>query len=54
MGWCIDCHRKTDVNTKGNNLLYDKAGWKSTATKKAMKAEDIGGLRVLQVPLLTD
>jgi hypothetical protein len=23
MGWCIDCHRKTDVNTKGN-AYYDK------------------------------
>jgi mono/diheme cytochrome c family protein len=44
MGWCIDCHRKTDVNTKGNayydNLveLHDKAG------KGKMKVEDIGGL----------
>ena len=23
MGWCIDCHRKTDVNSKGN-AYYDK------------------------------
>src|SRR5258708_6391516 len=23
MGWCIDCHRKTDVNAKGN-AYYDK------------------------------
>lgn len=43
MGWCIDCHRKTDINTKGNayydNLveLHNKAG-------KTMKVEDNGGL----------
>jgi hypothetical protein len=44
MGWCIDCHRKTNVNTKGNayydNLLdvHNKTG------KGPMKVEDIGGL----------
>ena len=42
MGWCIDCHRKTDVNTKGNayynNLVELHNG------KKPMKVEDIGGL----------
>jgi len=44
MGWCIDCHRKTDVNTKGN-AYYDKlVELHSTAGKKAMKVEDIGGL----------
>lgn len=43
MGWCVDCHRKTDINTKGNayydNLveLHNKAG-------KTMKVEDNGGL----------
>jgi mono/diheme cytochrome c family protein len=42
MGWCIDCHRKTDVTTKGNayydNLVEIHNG------KKPMKVEDIGGL----------
>lgn len=42
MGWCIDCHRKTDVNTKGN-AYYDKL-LELHDSKKAMKVEDIGGL----------
>jgi len=42
MGWCIDCHRKTDVNTKGN-AYYDKLV-ELHGSKKAMKVEDIGGL----------
>jgi mono/diheme cytochrome c family protein len=46
MGWCIDCHRKTDVNTKGN-AYYDKLVelHKQTKGEKApYKVEDIGGL----------
>ncbi len=45
MGWCIDCHRKTNVNTKGNayydNLveIHDK-----NSGGEPMKVEDIGGL----------
>ena len=42
MGWCIDCHRKTDVNTKGN-AYYDKLV-EIHNSKQAMKVEDIGGL----------
>lgn len=42
MGWCIDCHRKTDVNTKGNEY-YDKL-LELHNSKKALKVEDIGGL----------
>ena len=42
MGWCIDCHRKTDVNTKGN-AYYDKLV-EIHNSKKAMKVEDIGGI----------
>lgn len=42
MGWCIDCHRKTDVNTKGN-AYYDKLLELHNA-KKSFKVEDIGGL----------
>ncbi len=44
MGWCIDCHRKTDVNTKGN-AYYDKlVELHSSNGKSAMKVEDNGGL----------
>lgn len=44
MGWCIDCHRKTDVNTKGN-AYYDKLIELHNQSKKSpMKVEDIGGL----------
>jgi len=42
MGWCIDCHRKTDVNTRGN-AYYDKL-LELHNSKKPMKVEDIGGL----------
>jgi hypothetical protein len=45
MGWCIDCHRKTDVNQKGN-AYYDKlVEYHNTGNNKTpMKVEDIGGL----------
>jgi mono/diheme cytochrome c family protein len=44
MGWCIDCHRKTDVNTKGNEY-YDKLVKLHDEKKSGkMKVEDIGGL----------
>jgi len=42
MGWCIDCHRKTDVTTRGN-AYYDKLV-EIHGSGKAMKVEDIGGL----------
>lgn len=44
MGWCIDCHRQTDVNAKGN-AYYDKlVELHSEVSKDGMKVEDIGGL----------
>jgi mono/diheme cytochrome c family protein len=45
MGWCINCHRQTDVNTKGN-AYYDKLLELHNASKsdKNMKVENIGGL----------
>jgi mono/diheme cytochrome c family protein len=46
MGWCIDCHRKTDVNTKGN-AYYDKLvelHKQKKGEKAPYKVEDIGGL----------
>jgi mono/diheme cytochrome c family protein len=44
MGWCVDCHRKTDVNAKGN-AYYDKLmQMHNESSKSPMKVEDIGGL----------
>jgi mono/diheme cytochrome c family protein len=46
MGWCIDCHRKTNVNNAGN-AYYDKLVQVHEASKgkgSKMKVEDIGGL----------
>jgi len=46
MGWCIDCHRKTNVNNEGN-AYYDKLIQMHEASKgkgNKMKVEDIGGL----------
>jgi len=44
MGWCIDCHRKTDVNTKGNAYYDNLVELHSKSSKANMKVEDIGGL----------
>lgn len=44
MGWCIDCHRQTDVNSKGN-AYYDKLlTAHNEVSSKPMKVADIGGL----------
>lgn len=43
MGWCIDCHRKTDINTKGN-AYYDNLVELHNKSGKTMKVEDNGGL----------
>lgn len=44
MGWCIDCHRQTEVNTK-DNQYYDKlVQLHGTESKDALKVADIGGL----------
>jgi len=44
MGWCIDCHRKTNVNAKGN-AYYDKlVALHDSDHKEPMKVKDIGGL----------
>lgn len=44
MGWCIDCHRKTDVNTKGNEYYDNLVELHEEQSKEALKVEDIGGL----------
>ena len=44
MGWCIDCHRQTDVNTKGN-AYYDKlVEVHNKDSKTPLKVQNIGGL----------
>lgn len=44
MGWCIDCHRKTDVNAKGNAYYDALLTAHNEVSGKPMKVEDIGGL----------
>jgi mono/diheme cytochrome c family protein len=44
MGWCIDCHRKTDVNAKGNQYYDNLVELHKSSKKGNMKVEDIGGL----------
>jgi len=44
MGWCIDCHRNTDINSKGNGY-YDKiVELHNKSSKTPLKVADIGGL----------
>lgn len=43
MGWCIDCHRTTEVNAKGN-AYYDKLLELHDEGQGTMTVEDIGGL----------
>ncbi len=44
MGWCIDCHRQTEVNTK-DNKYYDKlVEMHKNKSKEPLKVADIGGL----------
>jgi mono/diheme cytochrome c family protein len=44
MGWCIDCHRKTDVNTRGNAYYDNLVEIHNKTGKTPMKVEEIGGL----------
>ncbi|MCU0448809.1 MAG: c-type cytochrome [Bernardetiaceae bacterium] len=44
MGWCIDCHRKTDVNAKGNAYYDNLVQLHNSSSKQPLKVEDIGGL----------
>jgi cytochrome c2 len=43
MGWCIDCHRQTNIRAEGNEY-YDKLVQLHSGTKEALKVKDIGGL----------
>jgi hypothetical protein len=42
MGWCIDCHRTTEINSKGN-AYYDQLV-ELHDSPDPMTVEDIGGL----------
>lgn len=43
MGWCINCHRETEIN--GDNEYYDKlVELHSAVSKEPMTVNDIGGL----------
>lgn len=44
MGWCIDCHRKTDVKTVGNEYYDNLVKLHEASTKDKLKVKDIGGL----------
>ena len=44
MGWCINCHRESEINSKGNDY-YDKlVELHKDSSKEPLKVEDIGGL----------
>ena len=43
MGWCIDCHRQTEIATEGN-VYYEKLVQLHSDSKDALKVKDIGGL----------
>ena len=44
MGWCIDCHRRTEVNTK-DNAYYDKlVALHKKESSEPLKVANIGGL----------
>ncbi|WP_448517979.1 cytochrome c3 family protein [Rhodoflexus sp.] len=44
MGWCIDCHRKTEVNAKDNAYYDNLVQLHAKSSKTPMRVEDIGGL----------
>lgn len=44
MGWCINCHKETNVNTKGNAYYDNLVELHSQHSSQPLKVEDIGGL----------
>lgn len=44
MGWCIDCHRTTEVNSKGNAYYDELVELHQKTSRQPMTVEDIGGL----------
>ena len=44
MGWCINCHRESEINSKGNEY-YDKlVALHGKNSKNPLKVQDVGGL----------
>lgn len=44
MGWCINCHRETEVNAKGNEYYTKLVELHDETSKNPLKVQDIGGL----------
>jgi mono/diheme cytochrome c family protein len=44
MGWCINCHKETKVNTKGNAYYDNLVELHAQHSKEPLKVENIGGL----------
>ena len=44
MGWCINCHRETEVNSKGNDYYNKLVALHKESSKNPLKVQDIGGL----------
>ncbi|MTI33287.1 c-type cytochrome [Cytophagales bacterium RKSG123] len=44
MGWCINCHRETELNTEGNDYYTKLVQLHNEHSKEPMKVVDIGGL----------
>ena len=44
MGWCINCHKETKVNTKDNAYYDNLVELHAQHSKEPLKVEDIGGL----------
>ncbi len=44
MGWCINCHRETEVNSKDNDYYTKLVELHNEQSKEPLKVEDIGGL----------
>jgi len=44
MAWCINCHKETNVNTKGNTYYDNLVELHAQHSKEPLKVEDIGGL----------
>ena len=44
MGWCIDCHRQTNVNAKGNAYYTKLVDMHNSESKEPLKVQNIGGL----------
>ncbi|NJM94561.1 MAG: c-type cytochrome [Cytophagales bacterium] len=44
MGWCINCHRNTEIKTDGNAYYDNLVEIHQETSKEPMKVDDIGGL----------